>query len=100
MVIFNQDLQDGKLTSDSGRIVIYRDCIDYSIGQSRDHNDILRALSTRYRLPREELMSNAIRLYYKYFRRDIIVCPVRKIDKVEFERHQQYYERLILKKLR
>jgi len=100
MVIFNQELQDGSLTHDAGRIVIYEDCIDFSIGQSRDHNDILRSLAVRYRIPRDELISNAIRLYYRYSRRDIVVCPVRKIDKLEFESRQQYYERLILRKLR
>ena len=80
---FCKTLQDGKLTTTTGRIVIYKNYIDLSRGTSRDHNDLLRSLAAKYKLPKDDVISNAIRLYWDYEdKTGIIVSPVRKIDEV------------------
>ena len=81
---FNKTLQDGKLTPTAGRIVIYKGYIEVSRGPARDHNDLLRALASKYRLPKNLVISNAIRLYWDRTGNDVVVCPVRKIDEEEF----------------
>jgi hypothetical protein len=99
-ILFNKTLQDGKLTPTSGRIVIYQNCIDISRGNSRDHNDLLRSLASKYRLDKDQVISNAIRLYWDYLYtnatdKTILVCPVRKIDEDMFYAKQDFYENLI-----
>ena len=80
-IYFCKALQDGKLTPTTGRIVIYKNYIDLSRGTSRDHNDLLRSLAAKYKLPKDDVISNAIRLYWDYKdKTSIIVSPVRKID--------------------
>ena len=64
-IIFNKTLQDGKLTPSSGRIIIYKENIEISHGPARDHNDLLRALASKYRMPKDLVISNAIRLYWE-----------------------------------
>ena len=91
-IIFCKLLQDGKLTPTTGRIVIYENYIDFSRGNSRDHNDLLRSLASRYKLPKDAVISNAIRLYWDYKDKDtVIVCPVRKLDEDMFYMHENNY---------
>jgi len=92
---FCKVLQDGKLTRTAGRIVIYKDFIEISKGGSRDHNDLLRSLASKFRLPKDEVISNAIRLYWDYMGEFIVVCPVRKIDEDAYYYREELYERLI-----
>ena len=84
-IIFCKILQDGKLTPTAGRIVIYKNYIDISRGPSRDHNDLLRSLASRNKLPKDDVISKAIRLYWDYKdKENIYVCPVRKLDEDMF----------------
>jgi hypothetical protein len=89
-------LQDGKLTPTCGRIVIYKNFIDISRGPSRDHNDLLRSLASKYKLNKDVVISNAIRLYWDYKDKDnIIVSPVRKLDDDMFYAKEEYHKTLI-----
>ena len=74
-ITFNKTLQDGSLTPTTGRIVIYQNYIDVSRGQSRDHNDLLRSLAARYKLHKDTVISNAIRLYWDYKDKEMIIVP-------------------------
>ncbi|MFW6226005.1 MAG: hypothetical protein ACOC3V_03525, partial [bacterium] len=56
--------QDGHLKSNEGRIVIYDDVIMVAYSQAMDHNYLLRALASRYRIKKDQVISNAIRLYF------------------------------------
>jgi len=94
-IIFNKTLQDGKLTSTSGRIVIYKEFLEISRGPSRDHNDLLRALASKFKLPKDLVISNAIRLYWDRKGENIIVCPVRKLDEDDFFAREEFHTKLI-----
>ncbi|MCL2792273.1 MAG: hypothetical protein FWD87_04205 [Spirochaetaceae bacterium] len=95
-IIFGKLLQDGKLTPTSGRIVIYKNFIDISRGLSRDHNDLLRSLAARYKLNKDDVISNAIRLYWDYKNKDsIIASPVRKLDEDMYYAKQDFHNALI-----
>jgi len=93
---FCKALQDGKLTPATGRIVIYKNFIDVSRGTSRDHNDLLRSLAAKYKLPKDDVISNAIRLYWDYEdKNSITVSPVRKIDEEMFYASEEFNAALI-----
>jgi hypothetical protein len=96
----NGYLQDGKLDSNTGRIVIYQNYILHSEGPARDHNDLLRSLAAKFRLDKDEVISRALRFYYTRQRdagnnRVIIISPVRKLDDEDFLRDQKRYAALI-----
>ena len=95
-VIFNKTIQDGKLSPSCGRIVIYKEFIEISRGPSRDHNDLLRSLAAKYRLPKDAVISNAIRLYWDRKGSDFIVCPVRKLDEDYFYAREELHKKMIL----
>ena len=95
-IFFGKQLQDGKLTPTTGRIVIYKNYIDISRGPSRDHNDLLRSLASKFKLNKDEVISNAIRLYWDYKSKDaIIVSPVRKLDEDMYYMNQEFHDKLI-----
>jgi len=96
---FNRAIQDGKLTSKTGRIVIYKQFIDISRGPGRDHNDLLRSLASKFRLPKDDVISNAIRLYWEPMSDGIVVCPVRRLDEDMFERRDDFHRKLILQNI-
>jgi hypothetical protein len=93
-------IQDGKLDSDCGRIVIYEDRILTAFNRSMDHNYILRGLAAKYRLPKNDVISNAIRLYFRIDGNQCIVCGVRKIDDEMLEKNLSFYAKLIKNALR
>ncbi|MCL2185973.1 MAG: hypothetical protein FWB86_09010 [Treponema sp.] len=96
-IIFCKQLQDGKLTPTAGRIVIYKNFIDISRGPSRDHNDLLRSLASKFKLNKDDVISNAIRLYWDRKDKDsIIVCPVRKLDEDVYYMKQDFHDQLIM----
>ena len=96
-IISCKQLQDGKLTPTAGRIVIYQNFIDISRGPSRDHNDLLRSLASKYRLRKDDVISNAIRLYWDRKGGDsFIVCPVRKLDEDMYYAKQEFHDKLVL----
>jgi len=90
-VYFNKSIQDGSLTPDTGRIIIFKEFITHSNGPSRDHNDLLRSLAAKYHLPKDEVISKAIRLYWKPAKEGITVSPVRKIDDDDFCRREDFH---------
>ena len=95
-IIFCKQLQDGKLTPTSGRIVIYKSFIDISRGPSRDHNDLLRSLASKYKLNKDDVISGAIRLYWDHKdKNSIIVSPVRKLDEDMYYMKQDFHDTLI-----
>lgn len=95
-VIFNSKaLQDGYLDANSGRIVIYDGVGLASRGNSMDHNDLLRALARQYQFNVQDVISNAIRLYYTRQNGDIVVTERRKIDYDVMERNLPYYASII-----
>ena len=99
-ILFCKQLQDGKLTSSTGRIVIYKNFIDISRGPSRDHNDLLRSLASKFRLHKDDVISNAIRLYWDRKDKDIIiVSPVRKLDEDMYYAKEDFCEKLIISAL-
>lgn len=93
-------IQDGKLDQDCGRIVIYDGNIEVSVGPSRDHNDLLRALAAKIVARKDDVISNATRLYYKREPGRIIVSPVRKIDHESFERNWDHFRAMIRKAIK
>ena len=95
-IIFCKQLQDGKLTPTCGRIVIYKTFIEASRGPSRDHNDLLRSLASRFKLPKDDVISKAIRLYWDYRDKEsIIVSPVRRLDEEQFYAQEDFNRKLI-----
>ena len=95
-ILFGKQLQDGKLTPTAGRIVIYKNFIDISRGPSRDHNDLLRSLASKYKLNKDDVISNAIRLYWDFKSKEsIIVSPVRKLDEDMYYMKQEFHDKLI-----
>ncbi len=83
--------QDGYLSSDQGRIVIYNDKIQISHGNHPDHITLLQSLASKYRLDKDDVISSAIRLYYKREDNAIIVSQNRRIDEnMLFENLRQY----------
>ena len=95
-IIFCKILQDGKLTPTAGRFVIYGNYIEISRGPSRDHNDLLRSLASKYRLPKDDVISKAIRMYWDYKDKlNVIVSPVRKLDEDMFYAREEFHTALI-----
>jgi hypothetical protein len=79
--VFNWDIQDSKLPQNVGRLIIYKGLAEKTIGPSRDHNDLLRAFAAKYRQPKDDVISNAYRFYWKQSQKDVIlISPVRKLD--------------------
>ena len=91
-------VQDGKLDNSCGRIVIYEDKALVGYNRAMDHNYLLRALASKYRFPREKVISNAIRLYYKFESAEggrCIISGVRRIDNEEFDSNFKFYGKLV-----
>jgi len=94
---YGKYIQDGKLDSSCGRIVIYNDQILHANGPAADHNYLLRSLAARIRANKDDVISKAIRLYFKRESNRIIISPVRKIDDEDFEHNKNFYYILIKK---
>ena len=93
-------VQDGKLDYSCGRIVIYKDAIIVGHNKSADHNYLLRSLAASYQLPKQQVISNAIRLYFKKEGSSVIINGVRNIDDIEFEQNIKFYASLIKQNFR
>ena len=101
-LLFNKSLQDGKLTKTAGRIVIYKEYLEISHGPSRDHLDLLNALARKFRLSKDLVISNAIRLYWDLVKNGkenniIVVCPVRKLDEEMYFANEEFHKNIIIK---
>ena len=92
-------IQDGSLEG-CGRIVIYGNAIMTAYTNTMDHNYLLRGLASRYHINRDEVINNAIRLYFKYEDGRVIISPRREIDSIAFNKDRAYYRDLIKKELK
>jgi hypothetical protein len=97
---YGRYIQDGSLTPNCGRIVIYRDAILHAEGPSADHNYLLRSLAARIYADKDDVVSRASRYYFAREDGDIIISPVRKIDGDDFEAHEQIYAAMIKRIIR
>lgn len=94
-------IQDGKLDSNTGRIVIYDDTILVSRNFANDHNELIRGLARRVGRDYHDVISKAIRLYYRYDSGNsaYVICGVREIDNQMFEQNSKLYSQLIKQEL-
>lgn len=97
---YGKYIQDGKLDSSCGRIVIYNGFVKIDRTQSADHNYLLRSLAANIMEDKNKVIADAIRLYFKREAERIIISPVRKIDDDEIRRHYSYYADLIKRNLK
>jgi hypothetical protein len=97
---YGKYIQDGKLDSDCGRIVIYDGQLEVGIGPGRDHNDLLRALAAKMVAHKDDVICKGVRLYYKREPGRIIVSPVRKIDDDMFQENWDWYRAMIKKAIK
>ena len=88
-------VDDRYLQPNEGRLVIYDGVGLASRGNSMDHNDLLRALARQYQFNVQDVISNAIRLYYTRYKGHIIVSERRKIDYDVMEHNLPYYASII-----
>lgn len=93
-------IQDNYLTPNHGRIVIYGDKMLFSRGPSQDHNDLLRALASRYNLDRDEVIAKAIRLYYLRKDNSFIISERRKLDYEMLMSNLEFYSKIIKSNLK
>ena len=91
--------KDGTLHAKQGRVVIYMDRILVSRGNTPDHLSLLAGLAQRYRLKKDDVISNAIRMYYTIEDDVVILSASRKIDYELFEKKDREYAREILLQL-
>lgn len=91
---------DGHLKQNEGRIVIYGEAIMVAYSPSMDHNYLLRAMASRYRLNKDEVINKAIRLYYAHEGDRIVISPVRQIDDDMMEADLKFNAKLIKKNLK
>jgi hypothetical protein len=89
-------IQDGTLSADAGRIIVYGDGVIYSKGPSRDHNDLITSFAARHRLSRDDVASKGFRFYWKPVQKGLItISPVRRIDEDWACNHVELFNRLI-----
>ncbi|MDR2053371.1 MAG: hypothetical protein LBP80_08145 [Treponema sp.] len=92
----NWSIQDGKLSPDTGRIIVYGNGIIRSNGPSRDHNDLITSFAARFRVSRDEVASKGCRFYWKPVQKGLItISPVRRIDEDWACDHIELFDKLI-----
>lgn len=87
--------KDGHLGPASGRIIMYEDNVLIGWNSANDHNDLLRAFAQRYRYKKDEIISNAVRLYFTRAGNTLIVSECRRIDYDYFTRNEKRNLQLI-----
>jgi len=93
---FSWKIQDGKLSYDTGRIIMYDGLGVKSNGPSRDHNDLIASFASKYRIPKSEVMSNGYRFYWRPLERGKInISPVRRIDEDWFCNHLKEFNYIL-----
>jgi hypothetical protein len=60
---FNGDLKDGKLSYNTGRLIVYNGRIIKSVGLAGDRNDLITAFAARFRVNRSDVAGKAYRFY-------------------------------------
>jgi hypothetical protein len=92
----NWSIQDGRLSPDTGRIIVYGNNIIHSNGPSRDHNDLITSFAARYRVPRDNVASGGFRFYWRPVKKELItISPVRKIDEDWACNHIELFNKLV-----
>lgn len=93
---------DGTLNQNCGRIILYDGLILVSRNVANDHNDLLRAFARRYNFESGNVISNAIRMYYKYIPEEeaYVICGVHRIDDELFLKDSEIYSILIKEELK
>jgi hypothetical protein len=91
---------DGKLDGNCGRIVIYEDKAVAGFNPTMDHLYLLNGLAAKYRFKKEDVISNAVRLYFRNEGDYIIICGRRKVDDEAVERNLPFYAKIIKDALR
>jgi hypothetical protein len=92
----NWSIQDGKLSSDTGRIIVYGNNIIHSNGPSQDHNDLITAFAARYRVSRDDVASKGYRFYWRPLKKGLItISPVRKLDENWACGHIELFNKLV-----
>ena len=92
--------KDGTLRQNQGRVVIYDDRILVSRGNAPDHLALLSGLASKYHMKKDDVISNAIRMYYTIEEDVVILSASRKLDEQMFESKDKQYAREILLMLR
>lgn len=92
--------KDGHLKNNEGRIVIYDGAIMIAYSPSMDHNYLLRAMASRYKINKDKVINKAIRLYYAHEGNRIVISPVRKIDDDMMNENLKYYAQFIKENLK
>jgi len=93
-------IEDNDLIKSCGRIVIYENSIETSVGPSRNHNDLSHTIAAKLVTRIDDVADNAVRLFYYKKDDKIVISPVRKIDDKNFEKNWEQYRILIRKVLR
>lgn len=88
-------IQDGMLDDNCGRIVIYKDKILVSHMRSADHNYLLRGLASKYNLKKDDVIANAIRLYFRNEGDRYIISETRRIDGDKFFVNKEFNAKLV-----
>lgn len=79
-VLFKEGaIDDGKLEG-CGRIIVHRGRGLASSNNVTDHNNLLRAFAARFRMDRDEVIAQAVRLYFRKESARVVVSGVRQID--------------------
>lgn len=91
--------KDGTLRPNQGRVVIFNDKVLVSRGNSPDHLALLGGLAAKYHFKRDDVISNAIRMYYTIEEDVVILSASRKLDEQLFERKDREYAHTILLQL-
>jgi hypothetical protein len=92
-------IQDGEL-KDCGRIIAHDGRILVSYNNRNDHNDLLRAFASRYQMNRDEVINEAVRLYFRIDGQNVIVTGVRQIDNEKLKLGLGEYGKLIASVIR
>jgi len=99
IVYKNGYTKDGHLAPHQGRIVIYEDKALISRGNTPDHMYLLSALASKYHFKKDDVISNAIRLYYAIEDGVMIVSQNRRIDEDAIMKNLRFYGKVILASL-
>lgn len=88
--------KDGHLGPASGRVIMHEGNVLIGWNKNNDHNDLLRAFARRYRYDTNEVISNAIRLYFTRINNTMVISECRRIDYDDFTRNKNYNLQIIL----
>jgi hypothetical protein len=89
--------KDSTLQPNQGRVVIFEDKILVSRGNYPDHLSLLSGLASKYHFKKDDVISNAIRMYYTIEDDVVILSASRILDEQMFEqKDHQYAEEILL----